>query len=105
MLATPSELWAVYESWNKIRGVLSFRNNNTDNCLLWCKASKDSFLTFYIQKPEIDVPVLVFQQFIVDLLNVNLLPQNVVVAIDIIDDRVVQVVQFLKQVQFFFDSL
>ena len=42
------------------------------------------------------VPVLVFQQFIVDLLDVNLLPQNVVVTVDIIDDRVVQVIQFLK---------
>ena len=51
------------------------------------------------------VPVLVFQQFIVDLLDVNLLPQNVVVTVDIIDDRVVQVIQFLKQAQFFSDSL
>jgi len=44
-----------------------------------------------------NIPVLVFQQFIVDLLNVNLLPQDVVVTVDIIDDRVVQVVQLLKQ--------
>ena len=51
------------------------------------------------------VPVLVFQQFIVDLLDVNLLPQNVVVPVDIIDDRVVQVVEFLEQVEFFSDSL
>ena len=75
----------------------------TDSQIFGSKKTKEEKTK--IRQPVIYVPVLVFQQFIVDLLDVNLLPQNVVVTVDIIDDRVVQVVQFLKQAQFFPDSL
>ena len=50
-------------------------------------------------------PVLILQQFVVDLLNINLLPQNVIVTVDVINDGVVQAVQFLQQAQFSADSL
>ena len=75
----------------------------TDSQIFGSKKTKEEKTK--IRQPVIYVPVLVFQQFIIDLLDVNLLPQNVVVTVDIIDDRVVQVVQFLKQTQFFSDSL
>lgn len=51
------------------------------------------------------LPVLIFHQFIVDLLDVDLLPQNVIVTVHIIYYRVVQVVQLLKQAQFLSDPL
>ena len=48
--------------------------------------------------------VLKVQQFIVDLLNVYLHPQDVVVAIDAVHHCIVETVQLLQQVQLFLDS-
>lgn len=40
------------------------------------------------------------KQFIIDLLNVNFNPQNIIVAVDTINNSIVQSIQFLQQSQF-----
>ena len=42
------------------------------------------------------LPVLIFQQFIIYLFNVNFLPQDIIVAVHVLDDSVVQAVKLLK---------
>ena len=49
-------------------------------------------------------PVLEVDELLVDFLNVNLRPGDVVVAIDILQHGVVQLVEFLQQVEFFLDA-
>ena len=51
------------------------------------------------------LPVLIFQQFVVYLFNVNFLPQDIIIAVHVLDDSVVQAVKLLKQSQFLSDSL
>ena len=50
-------------------------------------------------------PILILEQLVVDLLDVDFLPQDVVVAVHVVYDRVVQAVQLLKQSQLPADSL
>lgn len=40
------------------------------------------------------------KQFIIDLLNVDFNPQNIIVAVDTINNSIVQSIQFLQQSQF-----
>ena len=42
------------------------------------------------------LPVLIFQQFVVYLFNVNFLPQDIIIAVNVLDDSVVQAVKLLK---------
>ena len=51
------------------------------------------------------LPVLIFHQFPVDFFNVNLLPKNIVITVDIVDDRIVQVVELLQQTKLLSDPL
>lgn len=50
-------------------------------------------------------PVLEVQQFLVDLLNIDVGPGNIVVAADFLQHVVVQVVEFLQQVEFLTNPL
>lgn len=54
---------------------------------------------------EITLPVLIFHQFPVDFFNVNLLPKNIVITVDIVDDGIVQVVELLQQTKLLSDPL
>lgn len=63
----------------------------------------------YLQLPKVDQdhkytsPVLEFHELIVDLLNVDLAPRDVVVGGDAIDDIIIEFVELLQEVELFAD--
>lgn len=90
-------------------------NRNRDSQLTLCKIHLYSTcynncfafgLAFFKESAfEIRLPVLIFHQFPVDFFNVNLLPKNIVITVDIVDDGIVQVVELLQQTKLLSDPL
>ena len=51
------------------------------------------------------LPVLEFQNFLVDFVNVNVSPENIVITVDGFHDSVVKSVKLLQQIELLFSAL
>ena len=63
----------------------------------------NNYLVYLLGTPDPSLPALEVQQLVVDPLDVDVGPQHVVVAVDRVDDAVVQAVQLLQQGQLLAD--
>lgn len=50
---------------------------------------------------QLSAPILELHEFVVDLLNIDFSPRNIVVAADAVYDVIVQFVQLLEQIELF----